>query len=251
MPLFHLFFLHLFNISLPFCHLLLHLQTMHFIFLFNPYTCHSFTSIPQSWPLWSFHPSHLLYRFLYPFLPLLQTSLQLDLYFSFSILWLRSSAFFTSPVGMQTSCPHLWSSFFFPNINPHFKPPYIFLPAIRPLWSFLPDFVLPHLPPPASLPPLLVPDLHPPCDHPSRVEAICSCRRTKCILAPNARQDVCIYACVCQFICVCVKVWPHIPLWVSVKNWECCIFMPLRMEYHFYLLWNYLLGVSHQWWIAA
>lgn len=40
---------------------------------------------------------------------------------------------------------------------------------------------------------------------------------------------------VCQFISVCVsvcvKVWPHIPLWV--KNWECCIFMALRVEYHF------------------
>lgn len=40
-------------------------------------------------------------------------------------------------------------------------------------------------------PPSLVPDLHPPCDHPSRAKAICSCRRTKCILAPPVLPGKC------------------------------------------------------------
>lgn len=92
--------------------------------------------------LWSLHPSHLQYRFL---------DLILLVFPLFSCSFAHFLHLLCLPLALSSDHP-----FFFPNISPHFKPPYISLPAIRPLWSFLPAFVLPSpSPSSSSLPPSL------------------------------------------------------------------------------------------------
>lgn len=192
----------------------------------------------QSWPLPSvqslslliaiFCPSSVFLHLSDPSIPFnycidssifLPTSISLV---PFSALYL-SSPFSCLPSDLSPSLLIVLFFFSFQISILILKPPYISPPL--PDHSFRLSFSLHPLSPsfPPSLPPLLVPDLHPPCDHPSRVEAICSCRRTKCILAPTTpnHQPGCAYLCTCVpiYLSVCVKVWPHIPRWAPVKNW--------------------------------
>ncbi len=174
--------------------------------------CQSFTSIPHLWPLPSGQSLSLLIPIFFssslfsyllsllsttwtplPFLPAL---LQSDLYFFCSVLWLFSSASSPLPSARRPLTLSSDHPFFIPNINSHFKPPHIFLPAIRPLWSFLPAFV--HPPPSSSyLPPSLA-GSWPPSSLWSSLQSWGHLFLQENQVHPSPRrQPGCVYLCTC------------------------------------------------------
>lgn len=152
-------------------------------------------SLQPSSLLWTYHSSYL-YR-------LLPTSFSLAISFLFHFL--HSLALVLSfPCHSCLAAdlsPFSLIVVFLSKYHPSLQTPYISFLAIQQTLIISSS----SCPPPSTfLPPLLVPDLHPPCDHPSRVQAICSFRRTKCVLLPQHQPGyVCLGMCGPVRVCVC------------------------------------------------